>query len=209
MILIRILLQRIRELSSKPTKYTLNTMAVVILLISIITGVIIDILLPFNVYINTIRGVIALISGLSAFVFAYNLSVARMRLMLKRSPDYKMIRKRFTRRERINMSAIGGILLFTLVILGAKPSPVYTLISSFVITSSLVILSFSRTYREEYTKISGGMPDVRDLAHYERRDNNLKVLKQRREERAGRGLKKKHREEQELQDLDEYEGDID
>lgn len=130
---------------------------------SIIAGVILDLLIPFNFFTNMLRGSIAVIAGFSMASFVYLIWIKYKRRKISEDRHYQPIRKRFSFRQRVNISIVLGSIIGLYILLTSQPSPTYTLKASVLIMVVILLLTFSRRGRDEFLKDIYNMPDIRDL----------------------------------------------
>lgn len=133
------------------------------IIIGVVGGIIIDVFLPYNFFLNMIRGVIANIVGFSIFSIAYVTNVKLRNKKIEKDNLYVSLRKRFSHQQRINLSILGGIILVLLILLTSKEGAAYTLKAGLAVTSILILLAFARSSRDEFIKNIFEIPDVRDL----------------------------------------------
>lgn len=140
----------------------------------IVVGIVVDIFLPFNFIINMLRGMIALVTGISTASFAYLMSIKYNDKKLEEDRFYLPVRKRFSYRQRLNISIVLGILIAIFTLLGTREDFAYTLKSSISIMLIFIIIAFARRYRDEFLKDIYGIPDVRDLEFMNKGKNSKK-----------------------------------
>ncbi|HHT97923.1 MAG TPA: hypothetical protein GXZ90_08540 [Clostridiales bacterium] len=145
----------------------------IISIISIIIGVLLDIFMPFNFFLNMIRGIIANIAGWSFASYAYLMAVRVRRYKVKLDKYYQPLRKRFSYTQRINISIMIGVFISILILSSGNPSPIYTLKAAIFILIIILLITFSRKDRSEFLKNIYDIPDVRDL---EFMSNRLKKI---------------------------------
>ena len=149
----------------------------VLSLVSLIIGVIVDILLPFNYGVNTVRGVIAIIMAVSLFSLGYLISTSITAENMSRNSIYVPFKNRFSYKQRTNLSILMGIVVVVFVLLGGNPSPIYTIKASIAVIAGLSIVTFLRKGRNEFIKSVYDMKDVRDI-DFEYRLKEKKRLKE-------------------------------
>lgn len=132
-------------------------------LASFLVSLLVDNFLPFNYWINMIRGVLACVLGLSFSSFVYIMSLRESDKRKSRDRYYLPVRRRFSYRQRVNLSIVLGIVLLILSFLGSKQDGIYTLKSSLIISSIFLLLTFVRRHRNEFIKDIYEIPDIRDL----------------------------------------------
>lgn len=135
----------------------------IISIISIIIGVLLDIFMPFNFFLNMIRGIIANVAGWSVASYVYLMAVRVRRHKIKLDKYYQPLRKRFSYTQRINISIMMGVFISIFILLSGNPSPIYTLKAAIFILIIILLVIFSRRDRSEFLKNIYNIPDVRDL----------------------------------------------
>lgn len=165
----------------------------IILFILWVTGIILDLLLPYNLLINSIRAIVCLFAGLLAFSLAYLLSINIGSRNHAKNENYVSIRQRFTYRGRLNMSIVFWAALIVIVLMSSHPSVLYTFINSWLIVAALSILTFVRASRNEYLQLKYGVPDKRDLDMDDRVNEAINKRRQKAEEK--RAIKERKKEE--------------
>lgn len=192
MIYIRILLSKIRTISAKLNEK--QKIALIILeCLLLVFGVVIDIFLPFNYFLNTLRAFIAVCSGVLLFSFAYLFANYRFEKKIQNGEDPIYFRDKFSKKERINISVILWGILFIITLFGANPNPFFTFLSSLEILSALSILTFVRSSREEDAQKKLGFEDYRDATLLERKmerkkeKEKLKQLKKENKKKKKKG----------------------
>lgn len=131
--------------------------------LSILAGILIDILIPFNFLLNGIRGFIANLTGFSAYSITYLISLRYKRKKKAEDRYYEPVRKRFSYRQRLNISLIVGTISAWFALMSNKENFSFTLTSAFLIYILLVLIAFSRRNRNEFIKSIYELPDTRDL----------------------------------------------
>lgn len=131
--------------------------------LSIAIGVVMDSFLPFNFVLNGLRGFVANLTGFSLYSLAYLISIRYSKNKLKDDRYYLTVRKRFSYRQRMNISIVLGTISGLFVFLTTRENFAFTLTSSFLIFTALVLIAFSRRNRDEFLKDIYEIPDVRDL----------------------------------------------
>ena len=146
----------------------------VIAIISLTIGILLDTLLPFNFILNGIRGFFAMSTALSSYALAYLISVDYS--TKKRSEDryYLMVRKRFSHRQRVNISIVTGAFVTVFVAFATRENFTFTMLSSFLIFTAVTLIAFVRRNRSEFIKDIYEIPDVRDV-EFMTRDKNEEV----------------------------------
>lgn len=133
------------------------------LLISVVIGILLDRFMPFVVIVNTIRGVVANISGLILFSIIYILLVEKKNKLLSKEKYYVPIRKRLSYRQRVNLSMLIGSFVVVFILVSGNPSPIYTLKATLSITVIILLVSFSRRHRREFIRETFDIPDIKDM----------------------------------------------
>lgn len=138
---------------------------------SLAIGILLDTLLPFNFILNGIRGFFAMSTALSSYALAYLISVDYS--TKKRSEDryYLMVRKRFSHRQRVNISIVTGAFVTVFVAFATRENFTFTMLSSFLIFTAVTLIAFVRRNRSEFIKDIYEIPDVRDVEFMTRNSN--------------------------------------
>lgn len=144
---------------------------VIIVLIGIIVGVLVDIFLPFMFFTNALRGIISLATGVSAASFVYLMEIKYKDKKMNEDRFYLPIRKRFSYRQRFNISVILGFIIVIFVLFVIKENFAYTLQSSIAIMLIFILIIFTRRYRDEFLKDIYEIPDTRDLEFMNKKKN--------------------------------------
>lgn len=144
-------------------KPTFAVRLLLVALASFLVSLLVDNFLPFNYWINMIRGVLACVLGLSFSSFVYIMSLRESDKRKSRDRYYLPVRMRFSYRQRVNLSIVLGVVLLILSFLGSKQDGIYTLKSSLIISSIFLLLTFVRRNRNEFIKDIYEIPDIRDL----------------------------------------------
>lgn len=144
-------------------KPTFAVRLLLVALASFLVSLLVDNFLPFNYWINMIRGVLACVLGLSLSSFVYIMSLRESDKRKSRDRYYLPVRMRFSYRQRVNLSIVLGVVLLILSFLGSKQDGIYTLKSSLIISSIFLLLTFVRRNRNEFIKDIYEIPDIRDL----------------------------------------------
>lgn len=155
----------IRKRENKDTsKFSFKKQLIAVFFVGTIIGVFFDSLLPFNFFLNMIRGLLATVMGFSAFSYLYLMSVKKRESMLAKDRYYSSFRKKFSFNQRVNISLTLGAILFVLVLtIGGIENALYTLQSSMFILAILGITSFVRRDRKEFLSSVYEIPDTRDF----------------------------------------------
>lgn len=144
-------------------KPTFAVRLLLVALASFLVSLLVDNFLPFNYWINMIRGVLACVLGLSLSSFVYIMSLRESDKRKSKDRYYLPVRMRFSYRQRVNLSIVLGVILLILSFLGSKQDGIYTLKSSLIISSIFLLLTFVRRHRNEFIKDIYEIPDIRDL----------------------------------------------
>lgn len=162
------LLTRIRRANSRLSKKN-KFLIIGGMILILVASTIIDYFVPFNSITNTFRGAIALTEGLLVFSAVYLYVVKRHERIKEKEPDSKVLRERFSHKERINISIVMWAVWFLILLFTSKENLVFTNLSSALIASALGILTFVRSTREEDAIAKMGLEDSRDLKFEKRR----------------------------------------
>lgn len=188
----RTLLLNIRKLGAQLNdKQKLAITFLVIVLWGI--GITMDILLPYNLFINSIRAGICLISGVLTFALLYLLAIWLGERNQTKNPEYLTIRQRFTYRARINMAIVFWTALVISLLMSSHPSTLYTFLNSWIIVAAFSILTFTRASRDEFLRMKYGAADERDVDM----DERVSEVIQKRREKAEQKRAKKQRKKEE------------
>ena len=131
--------------------------------LSIGVGILIDVLLPFNFLLNGLRGFVANLTGFSTYSITYLISLRYKRKKKAEDRNYETVRKRFSYRQRLNISLIVGTISAWFVLMSNKENFSFTLTSALLIYILLIIIAFARRNRNEFIKGIYELPDTRDL----------------------------------------------
>lgn len=145
----------------------------ILVTLGIVGGVLMDKLLPFNFFFNMIRGVFAVITGISSASYALVISSRLRRNKYIQDRHYLPLRKRFSFRQRTNFSIIIGGFIFMFILLSNKSNLVFTLKTSISIFLGIILIAFARKDRNEFLKDIYNIPDIRDLEF----SKNIKIKK--------------------------------
>ena len=167
----RALIELKRQDNKDPESNKFRITLGVIAIISLAVGILMDTLLPFNFILNGIRGFFAISTALSSYALAYLISVDYS--TKKRSEDryYLMVRKRFSHRQRVNISIVTGAFVTLFVALATRENFTFTMLSSFLIFTAVTLIAFVRRNRSEFIKDIYEIPDVRDAEFMTRNSN--------------------------------------
>lgn len=165
--LIQLKRQDNKDPESNKFRITLGVSAIA----SLAIGILLDTLLPFNFILNGIRGFFAMSTALSSYALAYLISVDYS--TKKRSEDryYLMVRKRFSHRQRVNISIVTGAFVTVFVAFATRENFTFTMLSSFLIFTAVTLIAFVRRNRSEFIKDIYEIPDVRDVEFMTRNSN--------------------------------------
>lgn len=135
----------------------------IITIIGVFVGVLIDTFAPFNFFLNMIRGIVANVVGFSSASYLYLMSLRFKRNKLIEDRYYQPIRKRFSYRQRVNISIVIGTVVAIFTLLGTKQNLAYTFRASLTVMFTIILLAFARRGRNEFLKDIYEIPDTRDL----------------------------------------------
>ena len=147
-------------------KKKLNTTNKVLFFMSFVTlsligfflGLIVDIYLPWNYFINTVRCIFLLVIGLAMFSIIY--------VYLPENKDYKILKLRemLSFKQRLNLSLLIWFIVIVLDLILVKPGNLtYTMSGSIVCAISLGLITFIRPTYDETKKFENNLIDERDL----------------------------------------------
>lgn len=147
----------------KNTNLKTFTLAIIGILISFIAiGVLTDIYLPWNYFINTVRCIFLLVIGLAVFSLVY--------VYLPENKDYKILKARETLsfKQRLNLSLLIWFVIIILDLILVKPGNLtYTISGSIVCAISLGLITFIRPTYDETKKFENNLTDERDVIRME------------------------------------------
>lgn len=188
----RTLLLNIRKIGSRLNdKQRIAIVLLVLILWGV--GIALDILLPYNLFINSIRAGICLIDGIATFSGLYLFAIYLGRRNQQKNPEYQTIRQRFTYRARINMAIVFWTALVIALLMSSHPSMLYTFINTWVIIGALSILTFTRASRDEFLRMKYGVADRRDVDM----DDRVTDIIQARRDKAAKKREEKQRKKEE------------
>ena len=136
--------------------FTLATLGVLTAFIAI--GVLTDIYLPWNYFINTVRCIFLLVIGLAMFSLIY--------VYMPENKDYKILKLReaLSFKQRLNLSLLIWFIVIVLdLVLVKSGSATYTISGSIVCAISLGLITFIRPTYDEIKKFENNVTDERDL----------------------------------------------
>jgi len=132
-------------------------------LVAITGSILVDLFVPFGAWWNLIRTVILVPLSVSLFAVGYGISLILHR-MRSTDPNWQPYRTRFSPLWRMRISAIVGALALVMVY-AAGESPVFTLLSSFLLAVGLALVAFMRRTSQELKREKLGIPDSRDVSY--------------------------------------------
>lgn len=135
----------------------------ILVTLGIVGGILMDKFLPFNFFFNMIRGVFAVITGISSSSYALIISSRLRKNKYMQDRNYLPLRKTFSFRQRTNFSIIIGSFIFMFILLSNKANLIFTLKTSISIFLGIVLVAFARKDRNEFLKDIYNIPDIRDL----------------------------------------------
>lgn len=136
--------------------FTLATLGILTAFIAI--GVLTDIYLPWNYFINTVRCIFLLVIGLEMFSLIY--------VYVPENKDYKILnlREALSFKQRLNLSLLIWFIVIILdLILVKSGSATYTISGSIVCAISVGLVTFIRPTYDETKKFENNVTDERDL----------------------------------------------
>lgn len=143
----------------KNTNLKMFTLAILGVLAAFIAiGVLTDIYLPWNYFINTVRCIFLLVIGLAMFSLVY--------VYMPENKDYKILKLReaLSFKQRLNLSLLIWFIVIVLdLILVKSGSPTYTVSGSVVCAISLGLITFIRPTYDETQKFENNVTDERDI----------------------------------------------
>lgn len=158
-----ILLRKTDNTINLPTKITFSGWLLIAFILSSAIGVILDITIPFNHFLNGLRGVIAVFAAGTGFSFLHIYQSNVLDARIAKDEFYKPFKKRLSYNQRFNLSLIVGGVTTAFVLFSGHPSPTYTLKATLGIIIFLLLLDFAKRDRSEFLKSVYDIPDVRDL----------------------------------------------
>lgn len=144
-------------------KYTFKHKAIGATVALSLISLLIDRFIPFNIFLNAFRGIIAIALGTSLFIYLYIEMYNVLQQRIAKDQYYQPIRRRFSYNQRKNITAIGIALTILIIVLMPNDGALYTIFSGLSITIILLLLTFMRTYNQEHSRTEQGMYDLRDL----------------------------------------------
>lgn len=129
------------------------------LAISIIIGVLADLYLPWNYFINTVRCIFLLVTGTTAFSLFYT-------FIPDNDTEIKFfrLRKILSFRQRLNLSLLIWFIVIILDLILVKPGTAsYTISGSIICAISLGLFTFIRPTYEETKRFENNVIDERDF----------------------------------------------
>ena len=143
----------------KNTNLKMFTLSIIGILIAFIgIGILTDIYLPWNYFINTVRCIFLLVIGLAMFSIIY--------VYLPENKDYKILKLRemLSFKQRLNLSLLIWFIVIVLDLIVVKPGNLtYTMSGSIVCAISLGLITFIRPTYDETKKFENNLIDERDL----------------------------------------------
>lgn len=137
-------------------------------------GILMDKLFPFNFIFNMIRGIFAVMTGVSSASYALIISSRFRKNKYIQNRNYTPLRKKFSFRQRTNFSIIIGAFVFLFILLSNKSNLVFTLKTSISIFLMIILIAFARKDRNEFLKNIYEIPDIRDLEFSKRKNDKKK-----------------------------------
>ena len=174
--------------NTDPYKFKLSIMLLAGSILGVILGFIIDSLLGFYFVTNTIRGIIALATGIVLFTYLYLMENKRTEKRAALDSSYVRVRNRFSFRQRVNFSIVASAFLF-FVIMTSSEGPGYTFKSSLLIVAIISLVAFCRRRRSEFIKSVNEIPDVRDMRSEQMKIKKLKENRAKREQKKEKNKK--------------------
>lgn len=171
---LRMFLIMLRRRENTPSELRFSIQLLIASVVGIISGLVLDMILPFNFYTNTIRGVIAIITGVSIFSYGYLMANKFEEIKLVGNKYYKPMRKRFSFKQRANISILISTFSVLIILFTSKQDFIFTLKSTLAISIIIMAISFARRDRNEFIKDIYEIPDTRDLEFMSRRREKLK-----------------------------------
>ena len=160
--------------------HDLKKMLAFLSLLSIGFSLFIDWLLPPSFLSNGLKGVISILGGASVFSSSFLFASLRTDRIMDSDRYYNPIRKRFSYRQRVNISIVSGVFALLVILLGSPDSPIYTLKSTLFVAFVLTLVAFSRKNRDEFIREIHEIPDVKDIETY-KRARKMREAKEKRE----------------------------
>ena len=143
----------------KNTNLKMFTLSIIGILIAFIgIGILTDIYLSWNYFINTVRCIFLLVIGLAMFSIIY--------VYLPENKDYKILKLRemLSFKQRLNLSLLIWFIVIVLDLILVKPGNLtYTMSGSIVCAISLGLITFIRPTYDETKKFENNLIDERDL----------------------------------------------
>lgn len=136
------------------------------LVLFIITGVLIDVFIPFNIWGNTIRAFLVAFGGFAAFTFCYLIGFFLYQSRRNKIDNYVKIKDRFSPSMRRRIAIVIFAVLMASIISTGK-TPLYSTVNYFIIASIVALIVFVSMSDEEEDREYYGIPDSRDKVYYD------------------------------------------
>lgn len=136
------------------------------LVLFIITGVLIDVFIPFNAWGNTIRAFLVAFGGFAAFTFCYLIGFFLYQSRRNKIDNYVKIKDRFSPSMRRRIAIVIFAVLMASIISTGK-TPLYSTVNYFIIASIVALIVFVSMSDEEEDREYYGIPDSRDKVYYD------------------------------------------
>lgn len=156
----------------------------------IISGVLIDIFVPFNAWGNTLRAVLVAFGGFVAFTFCYLIGFFLYQVRRNKTDNYTKIKDRFSPTMRRRIAIVVFAILMAAIISTGK-TPAYSTINYFIVASIVALVLFVSMSEEEEDREYYGIPDSRDKVYYDTLDRLQTERELKKQSRKNKNNKKR------------------
>ena len=167
----------IRKLDNTEMKPLFIIRMIILTLLGVMGGILMDKFLPFNFIFNMIRGIFAILTGVSSASYILIVSSRLRKNKYMQDRHYVSLRKKFSFRQRTNFAIIIGSFVFLFILLSNKANLVFTFKTSISITIGILLIAFARKDRNEFLKDIYDIPDIRDLEFSKIKKERIKKSK--------------------------------
>lgn len=168
----------IRKFDNEGLFLNLQVLLFVLAIAGIGIGLLFDLVFSPNYFLNMLKGLVSIVSGLFLFSALHLYTSKRTDRIKDNDSHYNPIRARFSYKQRLNFSIAVATIGVVIVLLGSVDSPTYTLKSILLITLFLSLLAFTRRMRDEFIKDIHEIHDIRDLGSEADRLRKQKLKKE-------------------------------
>lgn len=143
-----------------------------VLVVCLISGVLLDIFLPFSRWWNVLRMVVLIPETMSIFALFYALGLYLHYKRENEQSDWVPYRLRFSLSVRRQMAMVGGALILVFIY-ATSFGPGYTFMSSLLLSLVIGLIAFVRPTKEEQTREEYNLPDARDMRYKREKEARL------------------------------------